>query len=91
MASAQVTSWNQSGAILMPGSAGGAAAAAFRSRARCAWVGRWACFAWACLAWAWLPAGGPGRGGLRLRPPAAGPLVLLGPRACGLPGRGHQI
>ncbi len=83
MASAHVTSWNQSGAILMPGSAGGAAGAAFRSRARCAWVGRWACLAGACLA--------PGPGRLRFGAPAAGPLVLLGPRACGLPGRGHQI
>ena len=61
MASAHVTSWNQSGAILMPGWAAAAAAAAatFRSRARCAWAGRWACFsgpAWPVLArWAGPP------------------------------------
>ena len=89
MASAHVTSWNHSGAILMPGSAGGAAVAvAFRSRARCAWVSRWACPFWPGLAW---PGRGRGQSRLRLRPPAAGPLVLLGPRARGLPGRGHQI
>ena len=34
MASAQVTSWNQSGGILTPGSAGGAAGAALRARLR---------------------------------------------------------
>ena len=76
----------------MPGSAGGAAAGALPLAGALRLGGplglpvlglRLAC-RWAC------PLGlDPDR--LRFRPSAAGPLVLLGPCACALPGRGHQI
>ncbi len=98
MASAHVASWNQSGGILIPGSAAGtASAAARRSRPRARLTRSLALPGPLTLARPLrrplgLPASPPGlrRGRLRLRPPAAGPLVLPGARARGLPGRGHQ-
>ena len=82
MASTQVVTWYHRGGILIPDSAGGAGAAALRSPRGPLRLG-------GPLALASGPAG-LRRGQLRLRPPAAGPLVLLGSRPRGRPGGGHQ-
>ena len=93
MASAQVTSWNQTGGTLIPGSAAGAACAAGGPAAGPALrLPRPLSLARPLRRPLGLPAGPPGlrRGRLGFRPPAAGPLVLPGARARRLPGRGHQ-